>query len=328
MVERLLLLVNRSAGTGYGPELVGPLLRELRDGAGWPEELETAVVESHPAARTAARRFLAESHRPAVIIAGGGGGTLRAVVEGACDGADQLPQPRQVQIGALRMGSGNVVARRFGVPAEPMAAMRDLATSLRDGRTASCGVIRCRFGTATGGQDVRHAVTMCGLGQFGRTSGDLVRWHRRIAARRRAMTSRLGIERVNNLEYMLSAAYRLGAATLLPRRCELVEVALGGRVESYRLLAGAVMNLGVAGIPFDPHVTISDAAAGVLLLPRGGRLRSRRLLPGEQLRLRLLDRPSVEFFLDEDTEVAHGWLSIEAAGTLAFVPGSAYREAA
>src|SRR5207244_12653855 len=146
-----------------------------------------------------------------------------------------------------------------------------------------------------------------------------------VAGRRSAIASRLGIERRNNLEYMLSAAYRLGAAALLSRRCELVEVALGERVESYRLLAGAVMNLGVAGIPFDPHVTISDAAAGVLLLPRGGRLRSRRLLPGEQLRLRLLDRHSVEFFLDEDPEVAHGWLSIEASGTLTFVPDSPYR---
>src|SRR5437588_1326455 len=328
MVERLLLLINQSAGTGYGPKLVGPLLRGLRDGAGWPEELETAVVDSHPAARTAARRFLAESHQPAVIIAGGGGGTLRAVGEGACDGSDQLPRPSQVKIGALRMGSGNVVARRFGVPAEPMAAMRDLAISLRDGRTASCGVIRCRFGTASGGEDVRHAVTMCGLGQFGRTSGDLVRWHRRIAARRSSITSRLGIERVNNLEYMASAAFRLGAATIMAGRCELVEVTMGERVERYRLLAGTVMNLGVGAIPFDPHVTISDAAAGVLLLPRGGRLRSRRLLPGARLHLRLLDRNSVEFFLDEDPEVAHGWLSIEAAGTVAFVPGSAFREAA
>ncbi len=328
MVERLLLLVNQSSGTGYGPELVAPLVRELRVTAGWPEELETELVADHPAARAAARRFVGASPLPATIIAAGGGGTLRAVVEGACDGSAGLPRPERVRIGALRMGSGNVVARQFGMPVDPLAGMREVATSLRDGRIARCGVIRCRFGTADGGVDARHAVTMCGLGQFGRTSGDLVRWHRRIARGRKAITSRFGIERVNNVEYVVSAVGRFASATVLARRCEAVEVRLGEKVERYRLLAGAVMNLGVGGIPLDPHVTIDEPAAGVFLLPRGGRLRSWRLTPGERLELRLLDRESVEFFLDEDPEVAHGWITLEAAGTLAFVPGAAYRAAA
>jgi diacylglycerol kinase family enzyme len=328
MVERLLLLVNQGSGTGYGPELVGPLLRELHTVAGWPVELETELVSDHPAARAAARRFVGASHLPAAIIAAGGGGTLRAVVEGACDGSAGLPRAEQVRIGALRMGSGNVVARQFGMPVDPLSGMREVASSLRDGRTAACGVIRCRFGTRSGGADVRLAVTMCGLGQFGRTSGDLVRWHRRIAGRRKAITTRFGIERVNNVEYLVSAAGRFAAAAFLPRRCEAVEVRLGEHVERYRLLAGAVMNLGVGAIPFDPHVSVDEPAAGVLLLPRDGRLRSWRLGPGERLELRLLDRDSVEFFLDEDPEVAHGWITLEAAGTLAFVPGAAYREAA
>jgi diacylglycerol kinase family enzyme len=327
MVERLLLLVNQSSGTGYGPELVAPLLRELHAATGWPEELETELVADHSAARAAARRFVGASPLPAAIIVAGGGGTLRAAVEGACDGSVGLPCLDRVRIGALRMGSGNVVARQFGMPVDPLAGMRELATSLRDGRTARCGVIRCRFGTADGGVDVRHAVTMCGLGQFGRTSGDLVRWHRRIGRGRKAITSRLGIERVNKVEYLVSAAGRLASAIVLARRCEAVEVTFGDKVERYRLLAGAVMNLGVGGIPFDPHVTIDEPAAGVLLLPRGGRLRSWRLTPGQRLQLRLLDRESVEFFLDEDPEIAHRWLTLEAAGTVAFVPGASYRVA-
>ena len=93
-------------------------------------------------------------------------------------------------------------------------------------------------------------------------------------------------------------------------------------------LATASAALALLALHWQSWALGAFAYLGILLLPRGGRLRSRRLLPGEQLRLRLLDRPSVEFFLDEDPEVAHGWLSIEAAGTLAFVPGSAYREAA
>jgi hypothetical protein len=62
----------------------------------------------------------------------------------------------------------------------------------------------------------------------------------------------------------------------------------------------------------------------VLLLTRTARLHSWRLRPGEKLRLKLVDRESVEFFLDEDTERVFGALTVEIAGTLAFVPGSAW----
>jgi hypothetical protein len=66
-----------------------------------------------------------------------------------------------------------------------------------------------------------------------------------------------------------------------------------------------------------------EPAAGVLLLPRAGRLRTWRLPAGESLRVSLLDRESVEFFLDEDPEHAFGEITLEVAGTLAFLPGDA-----
>src|SRR2546422_519398 len=73
-------------------------------------------------------------------------------------------------------------------------------------RWGPCAVLRCRFGTADGGEEVRHAVTMCGLGQFGRASGDLARWHRLLGWRRQALVNVAGIERVNDLEYVAAAA--------------------------------------------------------------------------------------------------------------------------
>ena len=323
MVRRILLIVNRSSGIGCPPALVSALVQELRLAGGWPEELEVAIVEDHVGARHAARSFLAASSLPAALIVGGGGGTLRAAVEGVCDGADgALPSARRVRLGALRMGSGNVVARRLGVAIEPVQGMRQLIESLSAGRTAPCAVIRCRFGTAAGGEDVRHAVTMCGLGQFGRTPGDLVRWHRRLGAPRRAIASVVGLERLNNLEYAAAAAGRLAATAVHPASAERVEATLGERRERFRLLAGAVMNFGIGAIPFDPRVTMVEPAAGVLLLPRTGRLRTWRLPAGDSLRIRLLDRESVEFFLDEDPERAHRHITVEVAGTLAFLPGS------
>ena len=329
VVRRILLIVNRSSGTGCPPALVAALTEELRRAGGRLEELEVALVEDHAGARRASRSFLAASSRPAAVIVGGGGGTLRAAVEGICDGAGStLPGAGQVRLGALRMGSGNVVARRLGVALEPVDGMRQLLDSLGSGRTLPCAVIRCTFGTATGGQDVRHAVTMCGLGQFGRTSGDLARWHGRLAAPRRAIASVIGLERLNNLEYAASAAGRLAATAVHPASAERVEVTLGERRERFRLMAGAVMNFGIGAIPFDPRVAMGEPAAGVLLLPRAGRLRTWRLAAGETLGVRLLDRESVEFFLDEDPERAYREITLEVAGTLAFLPGGAAEVAA
>jgi len=329
MVRRVLLIINRSAGTGCSPSLAGALMRELRQAGRWPEELEVALVEDHPSARRAARSFLGASGLPAALIVGGGGGTLRAAAEGVCDSAgDDLPGAGRVVLGALRMGSGNTVARRLGVALDPIDGMRQIADSLAAGRTRPCAVIRCRIGAAGATEEVRHALTMCGLGQFGRTPGDLTRWHRRLPGVRRAAASVAGIERLNNLEYFASTAGRMLAAAVYAPASERVEVTLGEHRERFRLLAGAVMNFRIGAIPFNPRVTIGEPAAGVVLLPRVGRPRRWLLRAGEAMHLRLLDRESVEFFLDEDPELAHGGLSVEVAGTLSFLPGATCEVAA
>jgi diacylglycerol kinase family enzyme len=329
VVERLLLLVNRNSGTGHRPGLVDQLANELRQVTGSGPEVDVELVDDHPAARRVARWFVASSPRPAALIVAGGGGTLRAVVEGVCDNAGRvLPGADRIRLGALRMGSGNVVARNLGVARDSLEGIHGIATSLCAGRTTPCSVIRCRFGTATGAEDVRHAVTMCGLGQFGRSPGDLARWHRTLERPRRALASLAGIERLNRIEYMLSAGGRMLASTVYPPRCERVEVTIGDHKERFRLLAGAVMNFRVNGMPFDAGVRIEEAAVGVHLLPWGGKLRTWRLGLGEKLGVTLLDRKSIEFFLDEDPEFAFGSLSLEVAGTLAFVRGSVQEEVA
>ena len=323
MVERLLLLVNRSSGTGHRAALVDQLANELRQVAGPVADLDVEVVDDHPTARRVARWFVASSPRPAALIVAGGGGTLRAAVEGVCDDAGRvLPGAGRIRLGALRMGSGNVVARRLGVARDSLEGIHGIAASLRADRTTACSVIRCRFGTATGTEEVRYAVTMCGLGQLGRTPGDLARWHRRLETPRRAIAPLVGIERLNRVEYMLSAGGRMLASTIYPPRCERVEVTVRGHSERFRLLAGAVMNFRISGMP-DAGVGIDEAAVGVQLLPWGGRLRAWRLGFGEKLGVTLLDRNSIEFFLDEDPEFAFGSLSLEVAGKLAFIRGSA-----
>lgn len=320
MTASALLVLNRASGTGHGAEYVETLAKALRSGHGSALEVETMVVESHPHARSAASDYARFASRPSLLLAAGGGGTLRAVVEGVMDVFPSAPPTADVlRMGALRMGSGNVVARNLAMPLDPVEAARQVGDAFANGNTKSCGVIRCRFGTKGGGTDVRYAVTMCGLGQWGRVPGDIARWRERHATGRKRAASLVGLERVNSLEYVAFGAARMLVAGVVGGRCELVEIDGGRRI---RLLAAVALNMPLPPLP-DPAVAMGEAAAGLIVAPRWKRPFKRRLEPGQKFELRLLDRDSVEFFLDEDPEVAFGWLSLETAGLLAFVPGEA-----
>lgn len=320
MSPSILLLLNRASGTGHAAALADELAEAIRSGHGTRVAVDSKVVDDHPAARAAAHGFVTSAERPAVVVAAGGGGTLRAVVEGVMDAFPQAPPPAEaVQLAGLRMGSGNVVARRLGVPRDPLVAARQIGKQLRAGRTKGCAVLRCSHGLPGGGTAVRHAVTMCGLGQWGRVPGDISRWRGRHGAGRRRAASLIGLERVNLAEYLAFGASRMLAGTVFGSRCDLVEIEGSGPI---RLLAAVALNLPLPPLP-DPGVALGDEAAGLIVVPRLRRPFRRRLEPGADFSLRFLDPQSVEFFLDEDPERASGWLRLEVAGCLAFVPGGA-----
>jgi|SRR5579864_799640 len=317
-----LLVLNRAAGTGHAQDDAGRLAGALRKGHGGVLAVETAVVDDHPSARASTARFAATAARPSLVVGAGGGGTLRAVVEGVMDAfPDAPPGAEMVCLAGLRMGSGNVIARRLGIPLDPQEAALQVGDGFARSRTAQCAVLRCSHGAAGGETAVRHAVSMCGLGAWGRVPGDIARWRKSHAAARRRAASWIGLERVNEIEYLGFGAGRMLAAAMSASRCELVEVDGGQRM---RLLAAVALNLPLPPLP-DPGVALGDMAAGLTLVPRFGKPFRRRLEPGHGLTLRLLDRESAEFFLDEDPEIAFDWLKLDVAGCLTFVSGNAGR---
>src|SRR5919109_5635658 len=132
MAERVLLLFNRASGTGHSKRLFSGVENAFRENAGAGYEVSTATVDSHPSARRLTREFFCASRDGSAVIAGGGGGTLRAVVEGICDASPtSLPGRERIRVGALRLGSGNVVAKRLGVPLDPIEAAHSLGASMR-----------------------------------------------------------------------------------------------------------------------------------------------------------------------------------------------------
>ncbi len=342
-VERGLLIVNRTSGTGHGRAVVEKLRETLAGSLGERAMARVEVVDDHLSARNCAAAFLAASEAPALVIAGGGSGTLRAVIEGLCDGSveGRLPGRDRVLAGALRMGSGNPLARQFGVPRDPEAGLRGIVENLRAGRTAPCCVMRCEVGTPGGRTETHDAATMAGFGQFGRTPGDLERWHRRVSGPRAIAARLCGMERVNNVEYILALLARAASGTWWGRSvAEVVDVRARGRREKLPLLAGVAMNFPVEELPVSPGTRVEEEALSLYLVPFTGRSSALRLVlaprhafrsamkmrieGSERVEVRLLDRDVAEFFLDEDPVTFHGWLSLRIAGSLIFVPGPGY----
>src|SRR5438552_8750698 len=142
MIERALLVVNRSAATGHSHAEAVRLKTTMVAQLGRTGDVRIEAVADHSEAASATRRFLDEQDTPVLVIAGGGGGTLRAVIEGICEGSlpGRLPRSEQVQVAALRMGSGNLLAKQFGVPADSEEALKGILTNLNSGRTAPCCV--------------------------------------------------------------------------------------------------------------------------------------------------------------------------------------------
>src|SRR5688500_15495394 len=105
-VERALLIINRAAGTGHGDGVAEKLTSLFKECLSGLSHVRVELVGNHAEARACAGGFIAESEAPAFIVAGGGGGTLRAVIEGICDrrSSEALPGPEEIRVGALRMG--------------------------------------------------------------------------------------------------------------------------------------------------------------------------------------------------------------------------------
>jgi diacylglycerol kinase family enzyme len=341
-VERALLIINRSAGTGQGESIADRLTLLFKQSLVELAQVKVELVSDHTAARTCAAAFIRELQAPALVVAGGGGGTLRAVIEGICESSNSeaLPGPQRARVGALRMGSGNVLAKQFGVPHDPIIGLNGLLMNLKAGRTVPCCVIRCETFTSSGDSELHHAVTLGGLGQFGRIPSDLARWHARFPILHKSAARLFGIEKLTNVEYVLAVFIR-SLSCMLSDCAETVQIQFQDQTERFRLLSGVVMNFPVAALPFKPRVTVEEEALTVYLIPFKGRsspfmqlVAPQRLIPhtrcmriekNQQLEIRFVDRDRVEFFLDEDPATTYRHLTLGIAGSIAFVPGPDYQ---
>ena len=326
-VKRALLIINRKAGTGQGDAVADKLTSIFRQSLDQLSNVEVELVSNHADARARAAEFSSACEAPTFVVVGGGGGTLRATIEGICDASISEELPQHVRLAALRLGSGNVVAKQLGVPREPTVALNGLLMNLKAGRTVPCCVIRCETWTKSGECVVHHGVTMGGLGQFGRIPSDLARWHKRFPTLRKT-AAWFGIEKYTNVQYALAFLIRAISCMLIRDRAEMIEIQLQNQMERFRLLSGVLLNFPIKVIPFSPGVRIEDEALSLFLvaanrlIPETHRIRIEKK---QRFEIRFVDRECVEFFLDEDPVTTYGQVTFGVAGSIAFIPGPDYQ---
>ena len=165
--------------------------------------VELALTSTHAEIRDSARSFVARNPASSALLIGGGSGSLRAAVEGACTAVpagNPLPSAERLRIAPLRMGSGNLVAKALGSVKDATLGLERAAQGLRAGRDRPCTVLRVDAGMPGGGTRTSLGVAMGGFGAFGRVASDVERWPRRFPRARRVAAELMGIETWTNVE--------------------------------------------------------------------------------------------------------------------------------
>lgn len=329
-----LLVVNRPSGSGRAGANLNALAQAFRGLIGPAAHPIVAVTANHDEVVECTRAFLSRHLRPWHLIAAGGGGTLRAVVQGIFESVVQGEAGLEdITLSTLRLGSGNLVARHLGVPHDPLEALRHIAEALRSSRAAACCVYRCRlFDEGRAARD-RYGLALGGIGQFARVPDDIAGWKAAHPVLMRLLSRTISLERINTAQYLGFVGLRALRCALRAAEAEAIEVRHAGSVARYRLLSGLLLNFDDRDLPFQSGVAIAEPRLTLCCVPRLGGLSTLgalanwRSLDDRALRytvtfdtpveIHFLDRATT-VALDEDTFAAGRLVRFEVAGMIHF----------
>ena len=344
-VQSVLLIVNRPAGTGRSAADLDQLRLAFETCFAAIPRRVFQVADGHADVLRLTREFLSTQPGPHALLAGGGGGTTRAVINGllsAC--APGTPALAAVRVGVLRLGSGNLMARRLGMPADPSAGLRVLAEGLCAGQVQPGWAYRCTLHLPDGSRQVEHGLALGSLGQFARVPAAVERWKQAHLGLVRWATRLVPLEVITNVQYGLFSLGRAAAVVLRPSRAEQIEIRQAGRSERLRLLAGVLLKFDLPQIPVravgqfsEPRLTLGllqlDSRRQLLAVlwhcrDFDGRLRKYVITPQAPLDMCYLGPKTVTVAVDEDTlTTAAQRLTWEVVGPLNFITGLAISEA-
>ena len=338
-VASALLVVNRPSGRGRQDEEVARLQSAFYRHFDPIPHKTFALTQGHDQVIQCTRNWVTLCPGPHFLLSGGGGGTNRALVQGLLEEVQQgTTRLQDAQIGSLRLGSGNLVPRHFGLPRDAVEGMRRIADDLFAGRSSPCCVYCCTFYEPGGKTRREYGIAMGGLGQFGRVPDDIQRWRDAHPRLMRWACRMAALETINTWQYVAFSVARVVKCIIHPRRAEAIDLAHAGRSERFRLLIGVLLNLDIPQFPIRARCDIGEPRLALCLIPHAGRAqtawallhwhdldrRARRyeITPEQPIEITFPEDGSTTLALDEDTFVAPARIGFQVAAVVRFVTGA------
>ncbi|MFC1975590.1 diacylglycerol kinase family protein [Chloroflexota bacterium] len=338
-VASVLFVVNQPSGNGRTTIEIERLQKDFHQTFASIPRRNFALTTRHDEVERLTRSFLSLFPGPWLLLSGGGGGTNRAVVQGLLAEVEKgTLQLDDVQVSTLRLGSGNLLPRQFGLPREPSAAMRCISADLLAGRHAPCCVYRCTFHYPDGKTRAVYGLTMGGVGQFACVPGDIKRWRDQHPRLMQWASQRVPLETINTFQYVAFSLGRAMKCVIQPKRAELIEVSQNGCCDRLRLFSGILANFDFPQLPFRGGCMVGEPRLALCLIPLAGRgqtistllswpdlderVRKYEITPDRPVEFRFLENSETTVALDEDTFMAPKRISFEVATRIKFVTGA------
>jgi hypothetical protein len=338
----ILFIINTKAGTGYSSSDIAELIAFAALNLGRSYVLYVKETDNHKKVTEITEAFLSASYNRKIIIAGGGGGTLSAVITGIYNKSGRVQiTGDSLRVAALRMGSGNVLAKKLGIHKNSYEGMRQIIDGIKNNVVKKVCVGRFDFTGSNLSPRTVFGSTLMGFGEFGKVPGAISRFHKKHPVIHRCLAKLSGVEFLTTCEYVCLLVIRSLFRLISTERIRSITISMKGQSFSKKIISGFVMNFPVKAIPVNPGIGLSDEALFFYAVPYTKRLDLFTSITGKQKGrpvsfLVTKDQPvsigfgdairtPAEFFIDEDPFFAQGTITISVAGMLDFITGTENR---
>jgi hypothetical protein len=333
-IKDMLFIINLEAGTGYEKTEVQELISVIQDRIDPCTRLCIETVSDHPAIIRLTESFIKRNTQEKVIIAGGGGGTLHAVITAIYKLKEKSHQPLPpIKIGTLRMGSGNVIAKLMGIPKDPVRGLVTLIDGLNRNTYKQVCIGRFDFTDRTDTRRTVYGATLMGFGEFGHVPGEASRFNKRFPFLHHVLSGLFGIEFLNTCEYILCLLRRGLIRFFNPHLLCRAKITSKGISFMHTIISGLIMNFPIQSIPIHPGITISDERLYLHSIPytkrrdilysvfKPHKLRASGfyITPSQPAEIEFTHNKATELFIDEDPYIIKDTIHVSIAGTLDFI---------
>jgi diacylglycerol kinase family enzyme len=338
-IASALFTVNRPAGAGHSPQEVQTLETTFHKQfhSFIPHRL-CEVTANHHEVRQVTQDFLRTFPGPWLLLSGGGSGTNRAQIQAVMENVVKGSiRPDDIYLGALRLGSGNIIPKHLGLPLDPLLALSKIAQGLHQADTLSCCLYRCVSYEDHDRSQTYYGATLVGIGQFGHIPQDVAQWRQRHPRLMTQLLNHTPLETINSWQYIAFSLLRALHCLIRPQRTAEVMIEQDGRTRPLRLFSGLLVNFDFPQLPFHTGCLINEPQLKLCLIPQMKRRQMMAALshwrsldkeilvyditPKRPVDIHFLNSNQTTLALDEDTFVLPGHIRFEVAPSIRFVTG-------